>query len=1604
MAGTFQYPVYFECPTMDEELQKKIQNHFNIRRKSGGGDCGPVTRINDKVWSIAFKDGDAQQRVLQRPTHEVKVANGSVVLNVQGNLGPTSQSGSPEQDTASPQLQSQQSIPASSLPAHCEEYDLRPDSYLLRYLNECPKALEEVGEVLKSMACSVKLNVTDEVVLVKRLVPPGDADEDRNWKAKVDQLFENYLCHYELDPHKIKALLQSSTSGLTTTEVKVYSEVGMVVVVGKVSQVRAWVLGVENVHGKRKSCLRDKQTRRLGEAKLRLLWKEIESSLGQVFPGVKVTRADAGQVVVEGPVEEILEAGDWISQKENLVLERKVPNMSPFLLSFLRNAYEGPKKLGDSLGFGDTVEVELRDTELCLFARSASKLDDTENKLLDAFKELKISIPNCLTVPQDLREILLCKTNEMNQNRKNTVQTVFAAENTLYLLGHTKEVEDLNEIVAQFILDHTKVEGALGLRFPELVNHLPEFLELHNLNYSGVVFHSIPESLGPTVRLEGSSNKVTEVRNRLGPFLDSLVKRRVTIDLPGATRYFLSPSGRESIVTVAHSHKCLIQLQEKVYATDPNLRSGERLSGGSTTKYCLNNGLEVLVCQGDITKQDTDALVNAANEDLDHCGGVAAALSKAGGPQIQKESTAIVKQTGKIRTGDVVETSGGNLKCKILLHAVGPVQGKSGGKERELLKKTIQSALKLAEDMELASIAMPCISSGVYGVPVTVCSDVIVATVKEFSSGAKSLKRIILIDNRGEVVRAMLGACDRLLQGITTGNTTSGSGFHMGGGAHADIEGTATGSGPGVHVEIIQGIIETQQVDALICPMVNNDPLSTRVGHALHSVTASAITNKFRREAGAAMLPGDMVLVEGLPTLTCRGVFFLNLVPYDSNQHGTTIQVLRLGIRKILAACAIKGFRSLALPVLGTGAVLRFPHSVASKAILEEVKAFEQDRVSGTSLLIRIVIHPSDKDSCKAFQSAQDTLHLRGFTNDANPDQASFYRHVSVFDDQVTAMLGGVKLQMVHGDIIHERTDVIINTTDFSNSHSGVSKAILTAAGPTVQAELANVGLPNDRMCTTGPGRLQCKEIIHATFMGDPQVIRQHCKKIVSRCEKKGHHSAAFPAINTGAAGVDSAKACTAMLDGITAAITDLKPKSLSLIRIVILQQPVFQSFRSVLENRFGQTAKRHLKLREKAKQILKKFQDKVSRTSSTSLPPDQIISFNPEPAVISVIGVNPDTMNVKRALEDSLQKQLIERCEDAHSFSKLDAMELEALQAKVRLLEISLECRRDQDHRARNTARGQSGSGDDFYVLRGLREDVLSVTELLHSAIQKALYIDLQEKQEAVMALNVQWSIKDTNDIWQELSLHDNYLLEDAHLHGQVFVDVTGPDDTKVSVNMRARQAVNQVTGLVYEVQRCESRAVLELPQNWEPMGDELFKKIELNPNSSEYKRVAQGFHKTAQNNIVKIERVQNYYLWHAYSLRKQEIRDKNGPAHVGEMSLYHGTSAKACNCIERDKFDRGHAGEHAALYGKGVYFAVNANYSVRYSPADAAGLRRMYAASVLTGHYTVGNASMKAAPPRGSDPTDRFDSVVNNQQSPSMFVIFQDAQAYPEYCITFM
>ncbi len=136
--------------------------------------------------------------------------------------------------------------------------------------------------------------------------------------------------------------------------------------------------------------------------------------------------------------------------------------------------------------------------------------------------------------------------------------------------------------------------------------------------------------------------------------------------------------------------------------------------------------------RGDITEQDVDAIVNAANSGLLGGGGVDGAIHRAGGPQILEECKAIRAARGGCPTGEAVITSGGRLKARHVIHTVGPVWHNDTADERHLLTNAYRNSLDLAVKHGVRTIAFPSISTGIYGFPIELASTIAVDTVSRF--------------------------------------------------------------------------------------------------------------------------------------------------------------------------------------------------------------------------------------------------------------------------------------------------------------------------------------------------------------------------------------------------------------------------------------------------------------------------------------------------------------------------------------------------------------------------------------------------------------------------------------------------------------------------------------------------------------------------------------------------------------------------------------------------------------------------------------------------------------------------------------------------------
>ncbi|KAM9738316.1 protein mono-ADP-ribosyltransferase PARP10 [Menidia menidia] len=199
------------------------------------------------------------------------------------------------------------------------------------------------------------------------------------------------------------------------------------------------------------------------------------------------------------------------------------------------------------------------------------------------------------------------------------------------------------------------------------------------------------------------------------------------------------------------------------------------------------------------------------------------------------------------------------------------------------------------------------------------------------------------------------------------------------------------------------------------------------------------------------------------------------------------------------------------------------------------------------------------------------------------------------------------------------------------------------------------------------------------------------------------------------------------------------------------------------------------------------------------------------------------------------------------------------------------------------------------------------------------------------------------------------------------------------------------------------------DLPEEECSLLSNLPEASKVDEESDEFQNVVKSFYETIQDyhsriRIIKVEKLMNRLLYNQYKLKKLSVMQRSSHPEI-ERTLYHGTSETSVKEICVHGFNRSFCGKNATVYGQGVYFAVNSALSVQeqYSPPNADGYKFIFMSKVLTGDFTKGCHAMKTAPLKETgDIPLRYDSVTDDITKPTMFVIFNDTQAFPEYLIT--
>lgn len=386
----------------------------------------------------------------------------------------------------------------------------------------------------------------------------------------------------------------------------------------------------------------------------------------------------------------------------------------------------------------------------------------------------------------------------------------------------------------------------------------------------------------------------------------------------------------------------------------------------------LSNGVKVSVWKDDLTHHKVDAVVNAANEGLNHGAGLALALCKAGGPMIQKCSEQIIKNQGNVPTGTAVVTPSGNLPCKNIIHAVGPCLPSNPTKWKvekyaPILHKTIKSILDTVEFAKFSSVAIPAISSGLFNFPRDLCANIIVQTVQHYNENNIFKGRAVeinLVNNDEPTVQEMERACMEFLgpPNITSSYSGAVKGRHQ-----SFSLGNSLQFG-NVKLHLRKGLIEEQKVDVIVNTISDNLDLSMGlISRAIFKKAGKKIQEEIYRYRKNLVTSGDIFITKG-HNLNCAEVYH-------------TVCALRSGIgaEKILSRVvhnclmnSASAYKSISFPAIGTGH-LGFDKQEVAEIMMNAVAEFGKNN-SSKILDINFVVFPKDVDMMKAFEKKLNSM------------------------------------------------------------------------------------------------------------------------------------------------------------------------------------------------------------------------------------------------------------------------------------------------------------------------------------------------------------------------------------------------------------------------------------------------------------------------------------------------------------------------------------------------------------------------------------------------------------------------------------------------------
>ncbi|XP_052803959.1 protein mono-ADP-ribosyltransferase PARP14-like [Mya arenaria] len=722
---------------------------------------------------------------------------------------------------------------------------------------------------------------------------------------------------------------------------------------------------------------------------------------------------------------------------------------------------------------------------------------------------------------------------------------------------------DNHEIISEFIeVGSGRLAYLLTYKANEMENIEDEYRP------KGVEI-KVVEGMRSGFSINGEKQYCREIGWRLQLMIDIIVERSLELNWDGFDECLKGNQGsgvQSKISVIGLENKCVV----KISPTERHRRTNVRASL-IDTKLCTtigSQGESLYLVAGDITDLEADVIVIPSYSSLELSGGIGRTVGAKGGFVIQKECCDIIKsKNGQVSPGDVFATTGGSFSVKHLLHAVTPYNDALEKDADMILASLVDQCISKASALGDKSIAFPLIGTGQFNFSLDKVAEVLLTTIMTYFKEEHDtvLERVYICDLDEEKLKNVILQFKRLSECEENDELGENS--------------TNRRSGKSLKFDVTMEPLAELQADVFVNATTRDMNLRIgALGKAILDAAGDEVLDDIKRAYPDGVRYGEVAISNTGRMKDRVKAFFHGQIPVWGPNHGFSEIVLSKFVTECLLEANRRSYRSIAFPALGCGK-RGYPPDVVVTTMLRAINEFARQNPGTTVDLVKFVVSSKDLGLFEMFNdfvSGNKNMEARSFVSENFSCSCSINDFLLQRSSQ-QIQIGPVSFKLTLGNITMEGTHAIVNSTNVAlDLNLGlVSSMILLTAGKVIQLECnteeKKKQAQENKIVTTGPGRLLCKKIIHLVAGENIQQWRKCVKRCLQTAEAENLPTVSFPAIGTGRCGQSAPDMANVLATTVKKYVESNEYRGiLRAIRVVIFNQEMLNEFKTTTNKRLS--------------------------------------------------------------------------------------------------------------------------------------------------------------------------------------------------------------------------------------------------------------------------------------------------------------------------------------------------------------------------------------------------------------------------------------------------